>query len=160
MDNTSTEYKQMHNKIISWNANWIFIFIHFVGRLLLEPSASSTSSFIIYYPNAKMDKSFFKSWVLHIPHHLRDILWMVRSWSSVALIFSSLIMSRASSSWSLLKVIISFWHIPRMNESHDTGRPFKVAITISILCTSSSTSSSWSLIWEKLVRFDCMVSAF
>ena len=46
MHNTSTEYKQMHNKTISWNGNWILIFICLVGRLLLEPSASSSSSFI------------------------------------------------------------------------------------------------------------------
>ena len=113
MHNTSTDYKQKHNKTISWNDNWILIFICFVGRLL-EPSASSSSSFIISYPNAKMDKSFFKSWVLRIPHHLRDLLWMVRAWSSVAPIFSSLIMSRVSScvysSQSILKVVSSFWH--------------------------------------------------
>ena len=115
MHNASTEYKQMHNKTISWNDNWILIFICFMGRLLLDPSASSSSSsFIISYPNAKMDKSFFKSWVLWIPHRLRDILSMVRAWSSVAPIFSFLIMSRAyscvCSSLSLLKVITSFWH--------------------------------------------------
>ena len=53
----------------------------------------------------------FKSWVLHIPHCLRDLLWMMRDWSSVSPIFSSLLMSRASSSSrSLLKVISSFWH--------------------------------------------------
>ena len=61
-----------------------------------------------------MDKGFFKNWVLHIPHRLRDILWIVRAWSSVAPILSSLIMSWASScvqsSQSLLKVITSFWH--------------------------------------------------
>ena len=58
-----------------------------------------------------MDKMFFKSWVLRNPHRLRDILWMVRAWYLVAPIFSSLIMSRSSSSsQSLLKVITSFWH--------------------------------------------------
>ena len=105
----------MHNQIISWNDNWILIFIHFMGRLLLEHSASSSSSFIISYPNANMDKSFLKSWVLRIPHRLRDLLWLVRAWSSVSPIFSSLIMNRASSSCVcsfeiLLKVITSFWH--------------------------------------------------
>ena len=118
MHNTSTKYKQMHNKTISWNDNWILIFNCFMGRLLLEHSASSSSSFIISYPNDKMDKRFFKSWVLHISHRLRDLIWMVRDWSSVAPIFSSLIMSRASSSsHSLLKVITSFWHtfLARMN---------------------------------------------
>ena len=58
-----------------------------------------------------MDKSFFKNWALHIPHRLRDVLWMARAWSLVSPIFSSLIMSRASSSsQSLLKGITSFWH--------------------------------------------------
>ena len=58
-----------------------------------------------------MDKSFFKIWVLRIPHRLRDLLSMVRSWSSISPIFSSLPMSRAySSSQSLLKIITSFWH--------------------------------------------------
>ena len=100
---------------LSWNDNWILIFICFMGRLLLEPSTSSSSSFIISYPNAKMDKRFFKNWVLHIPHCLRHPLWIVKSWSSFAPIFFSLIMSRASScvrsAQSLLKVITSFWHI-------------------------------------------------
>ena len=52
-----------------------------------------------------------KSSVLHIPHCLRDLLWMVRAWSLVSPIFSSLLMSRASSSsQSLLKLITSVWH--------------------------------------------------
>ena len=101
----------MHNKIISWNDKWIFIFICFVGRLILEPLASSYSSFIISYPNARVDKKFFKSWYLHIPHRLRDLLWKVSAWSSIAPIFFSLLMIQvSSSSWSLLKVTISFWH--------------------------------------------------
>ena len=111
MHNTSTEYNKIHNKIISWNGNWILIFICFGGRILLDPSDSSSSSFIISYPNDKMDKRFFKNWVLHVPHHLRDLLSMVRDWSSVAPIFSSLIMSwSSSSSHSMLKIITSFWH--------------------------------------------------
>ena len=97
MHNTITEYKQMHNKIISWNDNWILIFICFMGILLLESSASLSSSFIVSYPNSRVDKKFFKSWDLHIPHWLRDLLWMVRAWFSVSPIFSSLLMSRASS---------------------------------------------------------------
>ena len=114
MHNTSTEYKQMHNKTISWNDNWILIFICFIGRLLLEPSSSSfiKSSFLIQI--LKMDKRFFKNWVLHIPHHLRYLLWIMKSWFLVAPILFSLNMSRTSfcvcSSQSLLKVITSFWH--------------------------------------------------
>ena len=34
-----------------------------------------------------MNKRFFKNWVFHIPHRLRDLLWMVRAWSSIAPIF-------------------------------------------------------------------------
>ena len=97
MHNTSTEYKQMHNKTISWNDNWILIFICFVGRLLLLASSSYsfiTSSFLIQMLN--IDKRLFKNWVLHIPHRLRDLLWIVSAWFSVAPIFSSL-MSRFSS---------------------------------------------------------------
>ena len=76
---------------------------------------------IISYPNAQMDNRFFKSWVLHITHCLKDILWIMRAWSSVAPIFSPLIMSRAYScvlsSKIPLKVITSFWHtfLERMN---------------------------------------------
>ena len=50
--------------------------------------------------------------------------------------------------------------IPQMNESHDPWRPFKVAITTSAFSASSSTASRCSLIWETLVKYDCMVSAF
>ena len=44
-----------------------------------------------------MDKRLFTNWVLHIPRRLRDLLWIVNTWSLVAPIFSSLIMSRVSS---------------------------------------------------------------
>ena len=132
-------------------------------RLLLEPSASSSSSFIISYPNANMYKRFFNNWVLHIPHRLRDLLWMVRAWSSVAPIFSSLIMSRASySSQSLLKVINSFWHtfLEWMNPMILGGHSRRLSvITTFAFSTSSSTTSSCSLIWETPVKYDCMVSA-
>ena len=115
MHNTSTEYKQLHNKTISWNDNWILIFIFLVGRHLLEPSTSSSSSFTT--------ASFLiqmliwirgSSRVLHIPPRLRDLLWIMRDWYLVSPIFSSLIKSWASScvhsSQILLKVITSFWH--------------------------------------------------
>ena len=109
---------------------------------------------VVSYPNAEMDKRFFKSWVLHIPHCLRDLLWMVRSWSSIALL-----MSRASSSsQSLLKVITSFWHtfLVWMNPMILGGH----SRSPSPLLHSSLTASSCSLIWETLVKYDYMVSAF
>ena len=136
--------------IPSWAFSFIIFFIH---------------NSIISYPNAKMDKRFFKIWVLHIPHHLRYLLWIVKSLSSVAPIFFSLIMSWASScvcSFQSLSESNHFLlaHIPWMNESHDPGRPFKVIITTSTFSTSSSTASSCSLIWETLVKYDCMLFAF
>ena len=108
-----------------------------------------------------MDKRLFKSWVLHIPHSLRYLLWIVKSLSSVSPIFFSLIMSfflcvlfpeSAESNHFLMA------HIPWMNESHDLEMPFKVVITTFSFSTSSSTASSCSLIWETLVKYDCMVS--
>ena len=86
--------------VSGYTPSWVFSFIIFFIH-----------NSIISYPNAKVDKKFFKSWDLHIPHRLRDLLWMVRAWYSIAPIFSSLLMSQASSSSrSLLKVITSFWH--------------------------------------------------
>ena len=79
-----------------------------------------------------MDKRLFKSLVLHILHHLRDLLWMVRTWSSIAPIFSSLFTKSAESNHFLLE------HIPWMNKFHDPRRPFKVAITTSTFFTSDS----------------------
>ena len=51
-------------------------------------------------------------------------------------------------------------HIPRMNESHDTRRTFKVVITNYSFSTSSSTALRCSLIWETLVKYNCMASTF
>ena len=96
-----------------------------------------------------MDNIFFKSWVLHIPHCLRDLLWTVRYWSSVTHIFSSLMSRDSSSSQSLMKVITSFWHtfLILMNESHYPRRPFKEVITTFAFSTSSSTTSRCSTFW-------------
>ena len=84
----------------------------------------------------------------------------MRAWPSLP-IFSSQATIRASSydysSHSLLKVTgFLLPQIPWMKESHDLGRPFKVVITI----FAFSTASSCSLIWETLVKYDCMVCAF
>ena len=122
-------------------------FIRFMGRLLLDPSASSSkSSFMASSFLIQMDKGFFKNWVLHIPHRLRDLLWMVRAWSSIAPIF---FFSSYESSFfffpdSTESNHFLLAHIPRINESHDPGRPFKVAITTSAFFTSSFTASSCS----------------
>ena len=70
--------------------------------------------------------------------------------------------------WSLIEsamilfAITNFFlaQIPWMKESHDLGRPFNVVITISAFSTSSSITSSCSLIWETLVKYDWMVSSF
>ena len=80
-----------------WTPSWAFSFIIFFIH-----------NSIVSYPNAEVDKKFFKSWDLQIPHCLRDLLWMMRAWSSVSSISPSLLMNQASSScWN---VITSFWN--------------------------------------------------
>ena len=76
-------------------------YICFVGTLLLEPSASSSSSFMIASFLIQMlvwirGSSRVESFVFS--HFLRDLIWMARTRSSIAPIFSSLLMSRDSSS--------------------------------------------------------------
>ena len=104
----------MHNKTISWNDNWILIFICFVGRLL---SASSSSSFIIAPFLIQMLR-----WIRgssRIESFIFLIAWGIffESWPlDLQLLPSSisLIMNRYSScvhsSQNLLKIITSFWH--------------------------------------------------
>ena len=78
--------KQYHEMIIEYLS-----FIRFMGRLHLDHSALSSSSFmkssfliqmIISIRGSSRIEFFF-----HIPHCLRDLLWMVRAWSSIAPIF-------------------------------------------------------------------------
>ena len=157
MHKTLTEYKQMNNKIISWNDNWILIFICFVGIFLLDPSTSSSSSFII--------ASFLIQMLRWIRGSSRvEFFIFLIAWG---IFFESLIFSCSHILFSYYESSFFFFpefaesnqfllaHIPWMNESHDPGKPFKVAIT-----TSSSTATSCSLIWETLVKYDSMVSAF
>ena len=113
-----------HGYIPSWVFNFIVFFIH---------------DSIVSYPNAEVDKKFFKSWDLHIPHGLRDLLWKMRAWSSEMRFF--FFPNSAESNQFLLE------HIPWMNECHDPGRPFKVAITTSTFFTASSCSWFERLLW-------------
>ena len=161
MHNTSIEYKQMHNKTISWNDNWILIFICFVGRLLLDPSSSSSSSFII------------ASFLIQILRWIRGssrveffiflIAWGIffESWAVDLQLFPSSLLLL----WVELHLVCALpevsWsnyflngYIPWMNESHDPGRPFKVVITIFAFSTSSSTPSSCSC-WVYVIFFAC-----
>ena len=94
---------------LQWNTYLYF----FVGRLLLEPSASSSSSFMtssFLIQMLKMDKRLFKNWVLHITWGIFFESWEIY----LQFLPFPLIMSRASycvcSSQNLLKVITSFWH--------------------------------------------------
>ena len=154
MHNTSTEY----SKTISWNYNWILIFIRYVGRFLLKPFASSssslmTSSFLIQMLRWIRGSSWIESFIFLIA-------WGIFVRSATAPIFS---FSYYESSFFLCALFLestesnhfTLAQIPPMNESHDPGRPLKVAIT-----TSSSTATIFSLIWETLVKYDCMVSSF
>ena len=139
MHNTSTEYKQVHNQTISWNDNWIFIFICLVGRLL-EPSAS-TASFLIQILKWIRGSSWVESFIFLIA-------WAIffESWElDLQLLPSSLLLLWVD---IFLMCILPrvYWrnhfllaHIRRMNESHDLGRPFKVVITISYSCSIASS---------------------
>ncbi len=113
-------------------------FICFVGRLHLDHSALSSSSF--------MKSSFLIQMIRWIRGSSRIeffiflIAWGIFfEWWELDLQLlpssSSLLMSWAESNHFLLAYVL------RMNESHDPGRSFKVAITTSAFFTSSFTSS-------------------
>ena len=134
-----------------------------MGRLFLESSASSYFSFMM------------SSFLIQMLRWIRGSSELRSSYSSLvkgsSLDGESLIFSCSHLLFSSYELSFFFFpesaeinhfllaHIPRMNESHDLGRPFKVAITTSAFFTSSFIASSCSLIWETLVKYDCMVSA-
>ena len=131
--------------------SWAYSFFSFIVFFIYDS--------IVSYPNDKVDKRFFNIWVLHIPHRLRDLLWMVRAWSSIAPIFSSLLMIRASSSSrSLLKVITSFYHtfLAWMNPMI-LGGYWRWP---SPLLHSSLLLLLLQVVLDLRDSYDCMVSAF
>ena len=147
----------MHNKTISSNDYWILIFICFMGRLLLDHSTSSSSSF--------MNSSFLISrWIRgssRIESFIFFVAWGIffRWWELLLqLLPSSLLVFFFPESTESNHFLLA--HIPWMNESHDPGRPFKLDITTTELFTSSFIATSCSLIWETFLKHDCMVSAF
>ena len=145
---------------MKWQLNtYLYLFRGYTSSWSFSFNVFFIHNSIVSYPNVKVDKRFFKNWVLHIPHCLRDLLSMVRAWSSVAPIFSSLNMSRASScvfsSQSLLKVITSFWHTflewinPMILGGHSRWLSQLLHSPLLLLPLQ-----------ETLVKYDCMVSAF
>ena len=113
-------------------------FICFMGRIHLDHSALTSSSF--------MKSSFLIQMIRWIRGSSRIeffiflIIWGIFfEWWELDLQLlpssSSPLMSRAESNHFLLAYIL------RMNRSHDPRRPFKVAITTSAFFTSSFTSS-------------------
>ena len=151
----------MYNKIISWNDNWILIFICFVGRLLPEPLASSSSSFMIASLLRRIRGAsrvdffiFLIAWGIFFGRWDLDLQLLPSFFFSSYETSFFFFPRSAESNHSLLE------HIPWMNEFYDPGRPFKVAITTSAFFTSSFTVSSCSLIWETLVKYDYMVFTF
>ena len=133
-------------------------FICFVGRLHLDHS--TLSSFIIQMIRWIRGSS-------RIEFFIFLIAWG-SSFNGDSLIFNllpSFFFSSYETSFFFFPKSTEINHfllaqIPRMNESHDPRRPFEVAITTSAFFTYSSTASSCSLIWETLVKYDCIVSAF
>ena len=139
----------MHNQTISWNDNWILIFICFMYRLLLSASSSSsfmTSSFLIQMlrwirGSSRIESFIFLfDWGIFFESRELDLQLLP---SSLLLLWVELLLvctlPKSVEGNHFLLV-----HIPRMNESHDPLRPFKVAITTSAFFTSSFTASSCS----------------
>ena len=168
MHNTSNEYKQMHNKIISrkWQLStniylfrgltpssaffFIIFFIQkssFLIQMLIRIRGSSRIEFFIFLIAWGI---FFESWSLD----LQFLPSFLLSYHESSFFFYSLFPDSAKGNHFLQE------HIPWMNESHDLKRPFKVVITTSAFSTSSATASSCSFIWETLVKYDSMVFAF
>ena len=141
---------------MKWQLNTYLYF--FVGRLLLEASTSSSSSFIT--------TSFLIQMLIWIRGSSRfESFVFLIAWGSLIFSFSHLFFSYYESSFfffpeSAKSNHFLLAHISCMNESYDLGKPFKVAITTFALSTSSSTVTSCSLIWDTLVTYDCMVTAF
>ena len=113
---------------MKWQLNTYMLFVLWVESILI------ILLYHLSYPNDK-------NWVLRIPHRLRDLLWMVRAWYSIASIF---FFSSYESSW---KQLLPFGIHSLHEWINDPGRPFKVAITTSTFSTSSSTASSCSAFW-------------
>ena len=114
---------------MKWQLN-TYLFVSWVDSFLSLQLHHLIHNSIVSYPNAKVDKKFFKSWVLHIPHCLRDLLF-----NCSHLLFSSYESSFFFFSKSTESNHFLLAHIPHMNESHDPRRPFKVAITASVFFT-------------------------
>ena len=128
----------------SWAFSFIIFFIH---------------NSIVSYPNAKMDKRFFKSW------YSSSLKGSSLDGESLIFSLSHLLFSYYESSFFFFPEFAEsnhflLPHIPHMNESHDPGRPFKVAITTFAFSTSSSIATSCSFIWETRLKYDYTVFAF
>ena len=103
-------------------------FVYFVGRLLLDHSASSSSSF--------MKSSFLIQMIRWIRGSLRiEFFIFLIAWGIFFEWWELDLQLLPSSFFFFPKSIESNYfllaHILCMNESHDPGRPFKVAITTS-----------------------------
>ena len=142
MHNTSTEYNQMYNKTISWNDNWILIFICFMG-ILLESSASSTSSFMI--------ASFLIRMLRWIRSSSRvEIFIFLIDWGIFFARWELDLQRRASSSsQSQLKVITSFWNtfLKWINFMILGGHPRWPSPLLHSSLTASSCSWFERLLW-------------
>ena len=139
-----------------------------MGRLLVEPSTSSSSSFIIasfliqmliwIRVSSRIEffiflitwGIFFGSWELDLQFLPSSIFLLL-----VELLFLCALFPESDEGNHFL-----LEHIPWMNESHDFRSTFKVVIISPAFSNSSSTASSCSLISETLVKYDYMVSAF
>ena len=134
-------------------------FVCFVGRLLLDHSASSSSS--------SMKSSFL----------IQTIRW-IRGFSRIEFFIFLIALNGESLILNFLPYFFfssyetSFFffpesiesnhfllaHIPHMNESHDHGRPLKVAITTYAFSASSSIASICYAFWI-FTFFNCFLKS-
>ena len=133
-----------------------------MGRIFLDPSTSSSYSFMTSSLLIQMIRLIRSS--SRIEFFITLIAWGIffEWWElDLQLLPYFFFSSYETRFFFFFPVSVeSNYFIPWMNEFYDPGRPFKVAITTSAFFTFYFTASSCSLIWETLVKYDCMVSAF
>ena len=124
-------------------------FVCFMGRILLDHSTSSSSSF--------MTSSFLIQMIRWIRGSSRIEFFITliacgiffEWWELDLQLLPSFFFSSYETSFFFFfpESVESNYFIPWMNEFYDPGRPFKVAITTSTFSASSSTASRCSAFW-------------
>ena len=135
---------------MKWKLNTYLLFVSWVDSILIILLYHILHSWNHHFlSNDKMNKRFFKNWVFHIPHRLRDLLLngesLIFNCSHLLLLF--LLVE--------LKVITYFWHtfFTWMNPMILGGHSRWLS---PLLHTSSSTASSCYAFWI-FIFFNCFL---